>query len=91
MDFNHLNDEFVSMLLKEGSPDMDTLQEASARAVDAFENCLLNYNSEEAKSDEYETAHMSVSFYYEVGLGVEEDKNKTLEHKRNAGKLNNNI
>lgn len=81
-------DRIVSDLLKEDDPDMDVLTDFSARAVDAFESFLLNYNPDEAKSDEFETAHMLVSFYYEVGLGVAEDKNKALEHKRNAGKLN---
>lgn len=81
-------DRIVSDLLKADDPDIEILHDISARAVDAFESFLLNYNPGDAKSDEFETAHMLVSFYYEVGLGVAEDKNKALEHKRNAGKLN---
>ena len=81
-------DRFVSSMLNEVNPDVEVLHAAGAKAVDAFESYLFSYKAKEAKSDEFETAHIRVPFYYEIGLGVAKNIAKALEHKRNAEKLN---
>ena len=81
-------DKQVSRMLKEEDPDTDLLIEMSKSAIQSFETFIEKYNPSEAESDEFETANLLVSFYYEVGLGTEVDKQHAAEHKQKAGHLN---
>lgn len=75
-------DSVVSNALKSNVDDTSFYQRNGAQAVNYFEKYIKDYNPDEAESDELETAHTLVSYYYEVGMGVPKSPELANKHKQ---------